>query len=97
MPNVVITALCYGVLHHVASLPGGRALLLMESFYQRVYIARGTREPWHSIFNRPMPIAPELAAGFIGGVSHATAMTFGWLAGTIAATGEFPAEKTEIK
>lgn len=33
----------------------------------------------------------------IGGVSHATAMTFGWLAGTIAATGEFPAEKTEIK
>ena len=44
-----------------------------------------------------MPIAPELAAGFIGGVSHATAMTFGWLAGTIAATGEFPAEKTEIK
>ena len=33
----------------------------------------------------------------IGGVSHATAMTFGWLAGTIAATGEFSAEKTEIK
>ena len=35
--------------------------------------------------------------GSIGGVSHATAVTFGWLAGTIAATGEFPAEKTEIK
>lgn len=44
-----------------------------------------------------MLIASELVAGSIGGVSHATAMTFGWLAGTIAATGEFPAEKTEIE
>ena len=69
----------------------------MESFYQRAYTARGTREPWYSRFNRPMLIASELVAESIGGVSHATAMTFGWLAGTIAATGEFPAEKTEIK
>ena len=44
-----------------------------------------------------MLIASDLAAGSVSGVSHATAMTFGWLAGTIAATGEFPAEKTEIK
>lgn len=33
----------------------------------------------------------------IGGVSHATALTFGWLTGTIAATGAFPETKTEIK
>ena len=32
----------------------------------------------------------------IGGVSHATAMTFGWLAGTVAATGAFPEMKTEL-
>ena len=97
MPNVVITALCYVALHYVASLSGGRTLLLMESFYQRAYTVRGTREPWYSISNRPMLIASDLAAGSVSGVSHATAMTFGWLAGTIAATGEFPAEKTEIK
>ena len=33
----------------------------------------------------------------IGGVSHATALTFGYLAGTVAATGELPSKKTEVK
>ena len=94
---MVITALCCITLHHVVSLPSGRTLLLMEPFYQRAYAAKGIREPWYWRFNHPILIASELAAESIGGVSHATAMTFGWLAGTIAATGEFPAEKTEIK
>ena len=32
----------------------------------------------------------------IAGVSHTTALTFGWPTGTVAATGAFPETKTKL-